>query len=127
MPQVAGLRSSDARHISTWISTKVGYDVTVPKILHAELIGARLLRNGDENIAAADYRIRGKTLSYLVLSTPIFMGHPIGGDSVLQFSRGHYNLAAWSENGRALAVAAQLPEREVAAVALECKRTSAAL
>lgn len=127
MPQVAGLRSSDSRHVSDWIAAKLGYELTVPEILGAELIGARLLRSGDETIAAADYRMHGKILSYLVLSTPSIFGPPIAGDSVLQYSDGHHNLAAWSENGRTLAVVSQLPENDVAAVALECKRTTAAL
>ena len=103
-PGVAELRSSDAHRVGGWLEARVSRTITVPDIVGASLVGARLVRAGGEDIAVVDYELHGETLSYLVLPTSHMLGRSIEGDSVLHFSEGNYNLAAWSERGRALAI-----------------------
>jgi anti-sigma factor RsiW len=124
---VAELSSAEASLVQRWLETRVGYPVEVPNISGAVLDGGRVVSANGSKLAAVNFRLHGKPLTYIAMPTAEVMGSHIKNEFVETTSLNGYNVATWIERGTARAVIAPMPRRDVAAIARECKRKAAAI
>jgi anti-sigma factor RsiW len=103
----------------------MGYHIDVPAISNAVLIGGRVVDLNHLPAAAVIYTMHGKQLTYFAMPTANLLGTTISNDRVRAVSSGGFNVATWTEAGAARAVVAAMDEKEVVAVARECRQKAA--
>lgn len=116
------IASSNPGEVSSWLESQVGYEVTVPDITDALLLGGRVAELGGSKSAAIVYLFHGMPVSYFALPTNDVMGKPIRSEKVIPITSDGYEVALWSEQGSARAVVAPMPREEVVQLAEECRR-----
>ena len=119
------LASSDPVQLGAWLESQIGYHVDVPAISNAVLMGGRVTDLNHAPAAAVIYTMHGKQLTYFAVPTANLLGTTISNARVRTVSSGGFNVATWSEAGAARAVVAAMDEKEVTAVARECRRKAA--
>ena len=107
--------------IEAWLERTMGYRIEIPDIQDAALVGARVADIGGQRSAAVVYMTRGMPLTYFALPTDEVMGHKVSHRTVVAGRSAGYEVALWTEQGRARAVAAPLPRSEIMAIANECR------
>ena len=119
------LESSDPAQLGSWLESQMGYHIDVPAISNAVLIGGRVVDLNHVPAAAVIYTMHGKQLTYFAMPTADLLGTTISNDRVRTVSSGGFNVATWTEAGAARAVVAAMDEKEVVAVARECRQKAA--
>jgi anti-sigma factor RsiW len=119
------LESSDPAQLGSWLESQMGYHIDVPAISNAVLIGGRVVDLNHLPAAAVIYTMHGKQLTYFAMPTANLLGTTISNDRVRAVSSGGFNVATWTEAGAARAVVAAMDEKEVVAVARECRQKAA--
>jgi len=119
------LASSDPVQLGSWLESQLGYHVDVPAISNAVLMGGRVTALNQAPAAAVMYTMHGKQLTYFAAPTANLLGTTISNTNVRTVSSGRFNVATWSEARGARAVVAAMDEKEVTAVARECRQKAA--
>lgn len=117
------LVTSDPLQLGTWFYTQLGYSVQIPAISHADLIGGSVVDLRGIPTAAVAYQLHGNQLTYFALETTEESGG-LTSEDVNTVSAHGFHVATWTELGSLRAVVAAMDEKEVAAVAEECKRSA---
>ena len=120
LAKVVAIESSDTAALVEWLQSEVGYQVDIPAISHAELVGATVAELGDVRGAAVVYEYRGTPLTYFALPAWDVLGQPVP-DGLTATAANGYEVALWTEQGAARAVAASMPRQAVLQVAEECR------
>ena len=123
LARVAAVESSDTVSLVEWLQSEVGYQVDIPAISDAELVGATVAELGDVRGAAVVYQYRGAPLTYFALPAGDVMGRPVP-DGLTAAAANGYEVALWTERGATRAIAAPMPRQAVLQVAEECRGKS---
>ncbi|UCD23610.1 MAG: hypothetical protein JSW51_11285 [Gemmatimonadota bacterium] len=119
------LESSDPAELGSWLATQMGYHVDIPSIEHAVLLGGRVTKLNEAPSVAVLYRMGGERLTYFALPADNGLGSNIPTNGVRSASTAGLNMAMWYEAGGARVIVSAMDEKDVVAVARECKRTAA--
>jgi anti-sigma factor RsiW len=119
------VNATDIRVVEKWIERQIGYRVEVPDIANASLVGARISNVGGQKSALVVYLSRGMPVTYFALPTSTVMGRPVSEQSVLAGRSDGYEVAMWTERGKARAIAAPMTRPEVLEIAQECRSKAA--
>ena len=88
----------------------------------AVLVGARVASFGEgEKSAAVVYLSRGMPVTYFALPSDMVLGKRLRSDRVTAATADGYEVALWTEKGRARAIAAPMSRDEVVQIAEECR------
>jgi anti-sigma factor RsiW len=117
------IESADTAALVEWLKWEVGYQVDIPAISNAELVGATVAELGDVRGAAVVYEYRGASLTYFALPPGDVLGRPVPDGLTVAAANG-YEVALWTERGAARAVAASMSRQAVLQVAEECRGKS---
>jgi anti-sigma factor RsiW len=123
LAKVVAIESADTAALVEWLQSEVGYQVDIPAISNAELVGATVAELGDVRGAAVVYQYRGASLTYFALPAGELLGRPVPTGLTAATANG-YEVALWTEQGAARAVAASMPRQAVLQVAEECRGKS---
>jgi len=116
------IASSDTAILRAWLQHEVGYTVEIPNISDADLVGAGVTEMDGVRGAAVVFEYHGQSLTYFDLpSTGLPGGWPQSG-VLASASADGYEVAVWTQEGGARAVAAPMPRQTVVDVANECRR-----
>lgn len=116
------IASSDTAILRAWLQHEVGYTVDIPNISDANLVGASVTEMDGVRGAAVVYEYRGQPLTYFDLPSTGFPGGWPQSGVVESASANGYEVAVWTQEGGARAIAAPMPRRTVVDVANECRR-----
>jgi anti-sigma factor RsiW len=119
------IESTDTTVLRAWLEHEVGYAVAIPSISEAEVVGATVAEMDGVRGAAVVYRYRGSALTYFDLPAAEPSRSWTGRAPVTSASADGYQVALWTEDGGARAVAAPMPRAEVVKVAKECREKAA--
>jgi anti-sigma factor RsiW len=125
LSSTGALASSDPDQLGTWLESQIGYHIDVPVISNAVLMGGRVADLNHTPTAAVMYTMHGRQLTYFAMPNAIVLGTIISDGGVRSVSSGEFNVATWTESGAARAVVAAMDEKEVVAIANECRRKAA--
>lgn len=116
-----GITSSDIAEIERWFVESMGHPVVVPDIGDAYLLGGRVVALNGTQAAVVVYLYQGRPLTYFALPTDDLLGVTLRGDEVMATSVEGYEVALWTESGKARAVVARMSRAAVVDVAKECR------
>jgi anti-sigma factor RsiW len=119
------IASSDTAILRAWLQHEVGYEVEIPAIGDADLVGASVTEMDGVRGAAVVYEYHGKPLTYFDLPSSGLADRWPQSDGVQTASADGYEVALWAQGDGARAVAAPMPRRAVVGVANECRRKAA--
>ncbi|HKK08692.1 MAG TPA: hypothetical protein VKA44_07390 [Gemmatimonadota bacterium] len=113
------IRSSDPEAVRRWLSRRVAFAVTVPRLPAARLEGGRLcFLEGREGVVV-HYRLEGKLVSYYVMPGGTETGGPGADDFRSEANRG-YHVVVWHRAGLTYALVADLPRARLSELAHVC-------
>ncbi len=114
--------ASSEVELRDWFYSLVGYEVTIPEIEDAELIGGRIEVAGDLRTAAVSYTFRGVDLTYLVTPSSFVRDHRVSdGEAPYLVRDGDSKMVVWGDNGFARALVGRLSDDELMRIALKCR------
>lgn len=114
--------ASSEVELRDWFYSLVGYEVTIPEIEDAELIGGRIEVAGDLHTAAVSYTFRDVDLTYLVTPSSFVRDYPVSDGEVPYLVRdGDSKMVVWGTNGFARALVGRLSDDELMSMALTCR------
>ncbi len=122
------MTSSDFTELQSWLEGQVGYDLHLPHITGARLVGGRVAEIGGVRGAIVTYvsDAEGKALTYFALPSTNVIGGSLTPDQVAIVTTDDYEVAVWLEAGGTRAVVASMPRRRVVEIAEECKAQAGA-
>lgn len=121
LDEAQSITSSNVDDVERWFAETMGHPVAVLNITDAYLVGGRVATLDGSRAAVVVYLYHGMPLTYFALPTNDVMGVPVRGDQVMATSVDGYEVALWTEDGKARAVVAPMPRAEVMDVAKECR------
>ena len=74
-----------------------------------------------EKSAAVVYLSRGIPITYFAMSSDVVLGNRVRSDRVTAATADGYEVALWTDKGRARAIAAPMSRNEVVQIAEECR------
>jgi anti-sigma factor RsiW len=110
-----------ATQYETWLEAQLGFDVDIPDIDGAMLVGARVATMDGQTGAAVAYLQDGMPVTYFRLPSDRVFGGPVRAGRVRTASTDGYQVAVWREGPTARAVVSPLPRRALASIAKECQ------
>ena len=114
--------ASSEVELRDWFYSLVGYEVTIPEIEDAELIGGRIEVAGDLHTAAVSYTFRGVDLTYLVTPSSFVRDHRVSdGEAPYLVRDGDSKMVVWGTNGFGRALVGRLSDDELMSMALKCR------
>ncbi len=114
--------ASNEVELRDWFYSLVGYEVTIPEIEDAELIGGRIEVAGDLHTAAVSYTFRDVDLTYLVTPSSFVRDHRVSdGEAPYLVRDGDSKMVVWGTNGFARALVGRLSDDELMSIALKCR------
>ncbi len=120
-----GLAAADSLQLADWFAPRLGYQVGIPAIAGAQLMGGRVALVSEVEAAVVLYQLNGEDLTYFALPTPEVRNVRVSDDSQLAAGIENYEVVIWGERGEARALAAAAISRtRLEAIAEECRRAS---
>jgi anti-sigma factor RsiW len=118
--------NSNPARLGDWLQLQVGYDFEIPTISDASLIGGSVANLNGVRTAAVRYELNGEQLTYFAMPTAEVLGSALTNEDVSTVSSDGYHIATWVESGNARALVSALDEKQVTAVAEECRKKAIA-
>ncbi|MCH8253997.1 MAG: hypothetical protein IID06_01500 [Gemmatimonadetes bacterium] len=125
--QVTGgamMQTDEPESLRSWFESQVDYEVDVPDIPDAVLLGGRLAYVGGIRGAVVEYDVHGQNLVYLMVPQGSVMDMLASqGDTVVTWSSRGYEIVMWKQGGGTRALLGPLPQQELYQIADHCRRT----
>lgn len=109
--------------LADWFDAQLQYNVVIPNIENARLVSGMIRPEREELAAMITYSLQGMDVAYLMAPTVTIRDHLVqekAGPYIV--STADSKMVVWRSIGFSRALVADLPDEELLAIAIACKR-----
>lgn len=118
------IQTDQPASLQSWFVSQAGYQVDIPDIPNAILLGGRLAAVEGVTAVAVDYRLDGVALTYLLVPDLDMISSILQRrENMAMAAAPGYQIVMWNQAGGTRALVAPIPENQLFQIAEHCRRT----